>query len=1001
MRAFFIILLLLIGYGKFFSNPLKYSKKDTLSRTALIGTNDSIVFALANATLTTNYIDIPVRIKSDEIINAVDFAFKFDETKLTYDTIFNFKSYLSALANFNTFDHYLRFTSSSLQPIDTNVVLIVIRFNILVPCAQIQNTDFNSIEAYLNGDPAKKIFSNSLQILPNANFTNSNSCQNSLVTFTDASTILGSSIISWQWNFGNGQFSSLQNPIITYTTSTTYTTSLIVTSAAGCTDSVYKSITISQNPISSFSYTLDCLKDSVYFSNTSTILLGTISNTYWNFGDLSTSTFTNPSHHYNSGGIYIVSLVSTSSASCIGNYTMAIVLNKPSANFTQNSLNNCTGTSISFSDTSTYSSGTITSWAWDFGDGNTSSVQNPIHTYSLAGNYSVTLLVTSNLGCNGSITKTFIVNSKPNVQFSSSNLVGCLPAITNFQNNSTNIITPTYLWNFGDNVSSVLQNPIHTYTTSGTFNVTLIIQNGNGCIDSLIKPSFILVNESPSSNYSFSGGCANSNSNFLDNSSISSGTISTWYWNFGDGNFSNSQNPTHTYATSGTYVITLTSTSTFSCSNTFSNTIIINSKPNVQFNGDNLMGCAPLNVNFISNSTNTISSTYHWNFGDSGTSNLQNPSHLYIASGLYNVMLVVTNLGGCSDSILISSYINANGTAPMASFTSTNNCVNSSINFIDNSSVSTGSITNWAWNFSDGVSTGYQNPIRTFSVAGVYSVTLTVSNSQGCFSTITKTLTIENKPVVNFISNNTTGCVPFLVNFINNSTPTTNVIYNWNFNDTHISSLIDPINTFTSSGNYSIKLVVTTVGGCADSLIKTNYILAQSTPTSLFSLLSNTLTLPISLMTTLNNSINYTNVFWSFGDGTSSTLINPIHTYADTGKYNVCLTTYNSYSCSSISCTEVLVDMNNNIVAIPEAFTPNDDGSNDLLKVKGGPFLEIDFKVFNEWGNLIFSSNSQNEGWNGTFKGEKQPVGAYEYVLKGVTDKNKKINLYGIINLIR
>ena len=116
--------------------------------------------------------------------------------------------------------------------------------------------------------------------------------------------------------------------------------------------------------------------------------------------------------------------------------------------------------------------------------------------------------------------------------------------------------------------------------------------------------------------------------------------------------------------------------------------------------------------------------------------------------------------------------------------------------------------------------------------------------------------------------------------------------------------------------------------------------------------------------------------------------------------YKVCLTTHNNSGCVSSSCQDVFVGFTK-IVAVPSGFTPNKDDINDFLKVKGGPLLQMHFQIFNEWGNLLFTSTSQDNGWDGTFNGDPQPAGVYEYILNAISSDNKTISLYGAVNLIR
>ncbi|MFO0477735.1 MAG: PKD domain-containing protein [Bacteroidota bacterium] len=714
---------------------------------------DSLIFALQSSTTTINYIDIPIILKSKNVITAIDFSFKFNETKLTYDTVFNKYNYLSSLINFNTFDRKLRYTSSSLLKIDTSVTLIVLRFKLTTPCTQISSTDFSVVKTYLNGDPSDNIISYTSKLSsPNADFNTGVLCSKSNIQFTDISSTTTGTIVAWKWDFGNGANSIITNPASTYSATGTYTTSLIVTASDGCKDTIKKSLTIVNVGLTpSLSYSLNCLTDSVYFTNTSSGGSGFLQSSLWDFGALGTSIKNNPTRYYSSGGNYTVSLTSTSNQLCASTKNFVISLDKPILNFSVTSTNQCVNKIQNFNGTATYTSGAITSWNWNFGDGSSSNLQNPSHTYTTGGNYIVKYTVTSNNNCGSSLSKSLTI-VKPVVQFDGNRLFGCLTQTVNFNNGSIPSTGSTYIWDFGDGTSSSVQTPSHIYSTVGSYAVKLLIITQGGCRDSLVKPAYISIDNPPNVNFSAQNGCVNSNITFTNSSTTVNGSIGSSFWNFGDGSASTIFSPSHAYA---------------------------------------------------------------------------------------------------------------------------------------------------------------------------------------------------------------------------------------------------------SIGVYSIKLVVATLGGCKDSLIKTNYISVINAPNALFTISNTTVTLPNAIVSFTNSSINSTNFLWDYGDSKNSTLPSAEHTFTEAGNLKVCLTAYNTQFCSNTSCIDVLVNYSNLPIAIPLAFTPNADDVNDILKVRGGPLLKMEFKIFNEWGNLLFSSNSQDEGWDGSFNGTEQPVGLYEYTLKGVTVENKNVRLFGVVNLIR
>jgi gliding motility-associated-like protein len=838
-----LLLFVIIIFGSlqvFSKESSLYSNTSNSSETfgkRTINANDSIIFDLASATITATYIDIPVYTLSDDFISSFDFQLQFNLSKLTFSATIDLPTDPSilSLSFFNPTTLYLTYSTSTFSNYANYVQAVRVRFMLNTPCLSISPADFSNILGVLNGTQCSVRMTNATisQAVPSANFNNNPTCLNSNVAFTDASSISSGSITSWLWSFGNGNTSTLQNPFTSYTIAGAISVNLLVTAASGCTASITKPLTVGQIPTSSFSYSFNCIKDSVIFTNTSSISSGSITSSLWNFGDLSgTSSLTNPAHNYNASGNYTATLVSTSNFSCSSTSTVLVSLtNKVSANYSISATNFCIGSAISFSNASTYSLSTINAWAWNFGNGATSSQQNPSYTYTVSGTYSVTLQSTAADGCKGIITKTVTINAKPVVQFTATILSACATKTIGFNNTSTAPAGSTYLWNFGDGNTSTSQNPIYAYATSGTYPVKLVVKAPGGCADSLIKTSYIIINSTPVSNFSLSTTCVLTNINFINSSTISTGSIASWNWNLGD--------------------------------------------------------------------------------GASSTSTLQNPNY-------------------------------------------------------------------------------------TYSVVGAYTVNLASTSNLGCVGSYTQVINVTNKPIANFTSTSLINCSGETLSFNNLSTPSSGPTYVWSFGNGGSSFQQNPVYTYSTSGFYTIKLVVSNSGACADSITKPYNVSLPLLPIPLFSdsVINNAV---VSFKNLSTNAISYE---WNFDDNQNSTLENPTHTFPDVLTYNVCLTAYNSLSCAATSCKNIYVGLSS-IVAVPSAFTPNSDNSNDELKVRGGPFLEMEFKVLNEWGNLIFSSTSQNVGWDGRFNGELQPVGAYEYTLKAKTVENKNINLYGIVNLVR
>lgn len=574
-------------------------------------------------------------------------------------------------------------------------------------------------------------------------------CLNNPTVFTDTS--VGAS--SWKWNFGEpssgvNNKSNLQNPTHTYATAGTFTVTLTV-GTAPCIDSTKQVITVNPLPTPLFTFNTVCFGQATTFTDASTITGGTITTWSWIFGDPTSginnvSSLQNPTHIFTAPGTYSVMLTVTSNFGCQNTLTLSVVVGAvPVAAFTATTV--CQGHANQFTDNSTVSSGTITSWIWKFGDGGTSALQDPSYTYTVPGVYTATLTVVSSGGCSDSTSKTITVNPTPVPKFTVSN--GCLGYTSSFTDGSTigaGGSIASWAWTFGDGGTSALQNPTHVYLTAGTFTITLKTTSNGGC-DSTYTGT-VVVSPIPKPAFTANSPCQGNATLFTDGSTISSGTMANWNWTFGDGNTSNIQSPSNTYATAGTYTVHLVITSNMGCIDSVKQPVTVNPNPVVNFKADDTAGCVPLCVNF--SDLSTISSgnitSWNWNFGDGSSSQQSNPSHCYTKVGTFSVTLTVTSGDGCTTTFTRIDYINTYP-IPDADFLATPNPTPISqptIDFIDESN---GSPVSWYWTFGDDDDSIAltKNTVHTYADTGTYWVTLKIVNKYGCTDSIMKPVTIE------------------------------------------------------------------------------------------------------------------------------------------------------------------------------------------------------------------------------------------------------------------
>ena len=519
------------------------------------------------------------------------------------------------------------------------------------------------------------------------------------ITFSDNSTGGGA---SYFWNFGDGNVSSLQNPTHTYAVGGTY--DVILTVANGCGSSSFTQ-TVNIDPGNlppSASFTSDningCEPLTINFTDSS------IGATDWNWsfpgGTPSSSTDQNPSVTYNNAGAYDVTLEVTNAFGTDSQTSNSYitVLSLPTTDYTyvvQDSL-------VTFTNLSSNASST----SWDFNDGTFSTDTNPTHVYTQSGVYEVVL--SSANGC-GSTMATYLIevvtglSSGPVPDFAASPTVGCGPLDVTFSDLSSG--TPTaWNWSFpgGTPATSTDQNPTITYSTAGTYTVTLEAIDPNGA-NSITQTSYITVQDVPVSDYTFVV-----NGSEVTFTNATSGAVS-YSWNFGDGTFSTDVNPTHTYTDAGTYQVEL-----FSANGCGSNSVIYDvvitmgagTAPTSAFIADVFSGCAPTVINYTDMSTGNPTS-WNWTFpgGIPAVSTDQNPTVTYNSDGVFDATLEVTNAIG-SNTFTQTSYITVDA-APDVSFTSTTNGL---------SAIFTNTTTNadsYSWDFGDGNASTDQNPVHT------------------------------------------------------------------------------------------------------------------------------------------------------------------------------------------------------------------------------------------------------------------------------------------------
>ncbi len=700
------------------------------------------------------------------------------------------------------------------------------------------------------------------------------------VVFTDLSI----NAVSWMWDFGDGSTSVLQNPVHSFTSQPSSGISLVIIDSNGCTDTVSAPAPILIVPDIQVSDTNACSLTDILFSTT----LNAVSY-LWNFGDGTTSSQQNPVHQYTQSGTYTVSLTCVLASGCTAVTTSPglISVSAPVSAFMSPTVAICAPSLVNFINQSTGS----TSWLWDFGDGTSSSSENPSHIYNVPGSYTVSLIAYSDSGCSDTLTLIdYITVPGTLTEFTLAGIDFCANSIVQFTDQSIN--ASNWFWNFGDGSTSTQQNPVHIYTVSGSYTVTLITTDSVGCSSFFSFPDPITINPNPAAQAQVSpvAGCLPLTSVFTNSSTGSS----TYTWNFGNGITSGATDTSYTYTIPGIYYPYLVAITSFGCTDTFvyAPGIAVSGLPSPDFTANFNSNCAPATVAFINNSTSLLNPSYSWNFGNGQTSTQVTPSVVYNLPGVYQVSLIVSNAGGCSDTIIKPVTILA---APLASATTSGNsgCAPYPVSFT-NTSVNAAS---YFWDFGDGTSSSATDPTHLYTISGNYSVTLIAINSNGCADTLVLPLSIQvnQTPVANFTRSPASGCAPVNVILTSTSTQLTNPVYSWNFGNGQSGNQPAHTINYPNPGTYAVSLIVTNGNGCSDTIIKN--VIANPAPEALATASGFTGCAPYSV--SFNNmSFNATTYNWNFGDGNSGNQQSPTHIYANPGDYTVTLIVGTAQGCT-------------------------------------------------------------------------------------------------------
>lgn len=785
----------------------------------------------------------------------------------------------------------------------------------------------------------------------------------------------GTAGTSYTWTGPGGFTSNLQNPTIVNSTTAMSGTYSLVVNTGGCIATATTSVTVNASPTPNASNTGPYCAGSTIQLN-----VGAFTTYTWSGPSAFTSNGQNPTvtnAQVTNGGVYTVSV--TDPSGCIGSSTTNVVIN-PSPNPIAGSNNPvCLGNAINLT-----SNGGGT-YSWSGPNGFTSALQNPVIGSSTALNAGVYSVTVTNLGCIG----TSSVNVSVISPTASAANTGPYCAGSTIQLSTSGALT--YTWTGPGGYTANTQNPTIAASTtamSGVYNVTL---SAGTC--TATASTTIVVNPLPLPTIS-------ANDPICEGVSLNlSGTGGVTYsWTGPNGFVSNSQNPSILVSSvnnSGNYVLTVTDAN--GCTNTTNTIVTINALPTPGATG----GAACENNNIQLNANG--GSTYSWSGPNGFTSNLQNPviaNAPFAASGQYTV--VVTTAAGCSG----TTFVNVNVTAAPSVQINVNGpiCENNNLSFTANGG------STYQWSGPNGFVSSQQNPAITganSNMSGIYTVIVTDAN--GCSTTATVNAVVNPNPTGTILSGNVKGCTPVCATFSLSSNPVV-ASADWNLGDGNSENGVTSINhCYTSTGVYTLTALFTDLNGCNGYATSTVEVVPSPVADFNFAPLKPIINQDqIVTFTDASHGGNIVSWNWFFMSNASATsnMQNPTYMYTEPGTYAVALVVKNDIGCTDTLIRPIVVGEDFGIY-VPNAFTPNNDGINDIFQPKGFGIVDYELQIFDRWGEKIFGTKTFEEGWNGTRQSKNDVKygilmdGTYTWLINVKDVFGKAHELKGHVTLIK
>ena len=848
-------------------------------------------------------------------------------------------------------------------------------------------------------------------------------CTPTNIQFNNAS--VGGETFYWDFGDGTDTITISTDPFthrftnVDFTNQQDYEITLVVENFAGCSSEARRTITIEPDIFAQFdaSQVTGCHPLEVDFTN----LSDGAAYYLWDFGDGTTSQLVNPAQTFTNIGsadsTYRVWLHAMASNNvCRDSFYLDIVVHPYiNAEFTFLENIQCSPSTVQFNNASI---GGVT-YMWDFGDGSdtlTTDLGPVVHAFSNTSYndnevFQVRLTAENAAGCISEIIK--LVGVYPDIEaaFSVSINEGCHPLEVDFTNLTNGGYT--YLWDFGDGSSTDADAPTHTFTNFSdapiTRQVRLTSDSRFNCSSEITAE--ITIHPRPRARFEtdriidcppFDVPMANTSLN-----------ADQYTWIFGDGDTLHTNSTdlvNHVYGNAtadiATYELTLRAASNFGCTDSSQQKIYVYPGTVADFSFNN-EGCSPLSVGFTNESIRGYS--YLWEFGDGTTMTIQDPTNIYFnfseSDIIYYVSLMTTSEYGCVDSKTDSIFVYEQPEAEFIALPSHQEYPASTVS-LDN--MTNPGIWNYLWDLGDGSTTTLEDPQpHTYAIWGEYEINLHVSSTH-CADSISHTIRIfPAAPIADF-DTVYPGCEPHTVQFSNNSLYGDS--YLWEFDDGSTSTEFEPLHIFSQFGIYNVKLTVTGGGGRDYAY---HQVEVYRLPVVNFRVAPVEVMLPDQEIKLFNLSEHGATYLWDFGDGSTSIDESPTYLYSDLGTYDISLDVWTENGCTDrLVKPDAVTVLGKGLIMFPNAFKPIMSGPNGGYYTMGEPERNHIFHpywegvedyhllIYSRWGELVFSSDDVNIGWDGYLDGQLATQDAYAWKCWGIFSNGKPFELLGDVTLL-